>query len=162
MRLDQRGATNAEVVIADLTRNLEQASQLMALEDIERVRLTPDAFMARNAALRGLTDYIGDGRMHRGAWTQLVRGKQVGSYRGPEQAASLMMKSGIRADMIGVLACASYPLRMSCGIGPDQLLDDLQDKNARTRFRARLRRDPTNNHFCGTNLAPARLKKSVA
>lgn len=153
-------ASDTKQMFNMLTDNLRGAHPLEFGDDaIDRVREQPGLFSLRNAAIAALATYTGQAKMHQGALWHARQGNVTSPhYLGEEHLVGLIKNRGARAKQMAELACAACPLAAGCGIGPDELADNLRSKESRRRVVGRLRRDRLNTHLCSTNLSPERLK----
>jgi len=154
--------SDASVVLRDFTAELSAGRILVYNEhDIENARQQPGVFQARNAALLGLAQYVGQLKMYRGALWNLKNGNAASHhYMSEDHLDSLIRARAARSLAMAEIACASCPLAGVCGLGPDDLIGEIRQKSDRRRFVARLRR-PNNNHLCETNTHPGRLSKAT-
>jgi hypothetical protein len=154
--------TDASVVLRDFITELGVHRMLVHDEaDIESVRLQPGLFQARNAALLGLAQYVGQLRMYKGALWNFKNGDAISHhYMSEDHLDSLIRARAARSLAMAQIACASCPLAGICGIGPEDLIKEIKQKPDRRRFVARLKR-ANNSHLCETNTQPGRLAKDV-
>lgn len=121
-------------------------------------------FAPRNNALRGAVRVAGESNRDFGAALLRAYGRG-GDIPGAESAEWRRRRRQEAAEQLVGLACRVCPLAALCEPGTDQrVLKAMSEmgpdgQNTRARLRRRLN---NNNHFCSTNIKPARLRKEVA
>lgn len=137
----------------------DQRLNTAQLDTIAQIRAN-GWFEVRNDNLVEAARSVGDSKRHGGAAHKMEYGGTVSHYPSADRAEELSSEARERAVDLVKKACGRCALAEYCSINPEELVGRLNDNKDRTRFRKRVSR-PDNNHLCGTNLGPGRLKDAI-
>lgn len=122
-------------------------------------------FAPRNSALREAVRAAGKSNRDFGAALLQAYGRG-GDIPGAESAEWRRWRRQEAAEQLVGLACRVCPLAALCEPGTDQrvlkAMSEMGSGGRNTRIRLRRRLNSDNDHFCSTNIKPARLRKEVA
>lgn len=144
---------------ADVDRYYEQVDAEQRRQDTITIVRERGYFAERNGLLVEATKSAGRSKKHEGAAAMFEDGRFVPGYDGSAKIAETAAANARESSLKLIRqACGVCALQELCLTKPEELADELLERDTRNRFRERVKKE-MNDQLCEDNASPARLKK---